>query len=163
MPCPSDAYEGSPDNDRYWHNWLGNISYFVPSYFQPASRRDLVWILQQAEAQNVRVKAVGRGWSFEDCAVSQDWVVDIGRLANTIFFLTHPATGPTLLSPTWAARQFGPSNEKLYHVEAGITIFELNKRLHTEQLAMLTRGRHSPARSPHRRTGPISISHRCRA
>jgi hypothetical protein len=140
MPCPSDAYGGGRAEDRFWHNWLRNISYFVPSYFEPASRQDLVWILQQAEAQHKRVKAVGRGWSFEDCAVSEDWVIDLGRLQNTITFLTHPATGPALLSPAWAQRQFGPSTEKLYHVEAGITIFKLNQQLHSEQLAMLTLG-----------------------
>jgi hypothetical protein len=111
MPCPPDFYSGGRENDRYWHNWLGNLSYIVPSYFRPSSRGDLVWILQQAETQGKKVKAVGSGWSFEDCAVSEDWVVDIERLNNTITFLTHPATGPTFLTGPWAARQFGASTE----------------------------------------------------
>ena len=140
MPCPSTVYRGGRETGRQWHNWLGNISYVVPSYFQPSSRQELVWILQQAEAERAKVKAVGSGWSFEDCAVSEDWVVDIARLNNTITFLTHPATGPTFLTAAWAARQFGAANEKLYHVEAGISIFALNRKLHGEGLAMLTLG-----------------------
>ena len=72
MPCPSTVYGGGRDNDRHWHNWLGNISYLVPGYFQPSSRQDLVWILQQAETQGKKLEAVGSGWSFEDCAVSED-------------------------------------------------------------------------------------------
>ncbi len=63
MPCPPDFYSGGRDNDRYWHNWLGNLSYIVPSYFQPSSRGDLVWILQQAETQDKKVKAVGHAGS----------------------------------------------------------------------------------------------------
>lgn len=78
MPCPPELYNGRRDNNRYWQNWLRNISYVVPSYFEPSTRPDLVWILHQAELEGRKVKAVGRGWSFEDCAVSQDWVVDIG-------------------------------------------------------------------------------------
>ena len=140
MPCPADFYNGSREDNRHWQNWLQNVSYFVPSYFQPSNRPDLVWILQQAEAEGKKVKAVGRGWSFEDCATAEDWVVDIARLNNTITFLTNLASGQVLLTPAWQDRQFGASTEKLYHVEAGIRIFDLNQRLAGEGLAMLTLG-----------------------
>ncbi|TAH51631.1 MAG: FAD-binding protein [Chloroflexota bacterium] len=140
MPCPAELYNGRRDNNRHWQNWLGNISYLVPSYFQPSTLPDLVWILQQAELEGRKVKAVGRGWSFEDCAVSDDWVVDICQLNNTITFLTDPATGPAILAPGWRARQTGASTEKLYHVEAGIRIIDLNERLADKGLAMLTLG-----------------------
>lgn len=140
MPCPAEIYSGTRENDRPWRNWLGNVNYVVPGYFRPSNLRDLVWILAQAQAEGRKVKAVGRGWSFEDCAVSEDWVVDVGALDNTIPFLTDPATGSAILAPQWRERQFGASSEKLYHVEAGIRIFDLNRRLEAEGLAMLTLG-----------------------
>jgi FAD/FMN-containing dehydrogenase len=131
MPClPQDyGYMGSCKDNVDWHNWLGNVRYVVPRYFVPATRQDLVSILQEAEAQGKKVKAVGRGWSYEDCAASKDWVVDIALLENKITFLTDEATGAAILTPAWYERQFRASREKLYHVEAGIRLYKLNKRL----------------------------------
>lgn len=140
MPCPPEWCRGGRQDNRHWQNWLQNISYVVPSYWQPSTRQELVSILRDAEAQGRKVKAVGRGWSFEDCAVSEDWVVDLCGLCSTIIFLTDPATVPPILTPAWRDRHFGAAPEKLYHVEAGIILFELNQRLEGEGLAMLTLG-----------------------
>lgn len=140
MPCPSQSYGGAAEVDRPWRNWLGNISYRVPRYFEPSTRQDLVWILKEAELAGKRVKAVGSGWSFEDCAVSEDWVVDLRALNRTIGFLTDAPASPPLLAEAWRDRQFGASDAKLFHVEAGVTVFELNRRLHDLDLAMPTLG-----------------------
>jgi hypothetical protein len=129
MPCPPIAYSGGGPANRTWHNWLGNIAYTVPSYFEPSTKADLIWILHRAEIEAKKLKAVGSGWSFEDCAVSEDWVVDLKNLNRTLTFLTNSRTGGRFLTPTWANRQFGASTEKLYHVEAGIKVFDLNRRL----------------------------------
>ena len=98
MPCPPSSYGGGGPVSRPWHNWLGNIAYTVPSYFEPNSRADLVWILHRAEAEGKKVKAVGSGWSFEDCAVSEDWVVDLKKLNKTVTFLTDQASGRRFLT-----------------------------------------------------------------
>jgi hypothetical protein len=141
MSCLDDyPYAGSCEDNRDWHNWLGNVRYTVPRYFVAATHQDLVSILQAAEAQGKKVKAVGSGWSFEDCAASEDWVVDIAELNKKIIFLTEEATGPVILTPEWRDRQFGASGEKLYHAEAGISLFKLNTNLQEDGLAMFSLG-----------------------
>ena len=141
MPCLENyPYTGTCKDNVEWHNWLGNIKYVVPKYFVPATRQDLVSILQAAEAQGKKVKAYGSGWSYEDCAASEDWLVDIWELHDKVNFLTDEGTGRAILTPTWRDRQFGASAEKIYHVEAGITVYNLNKRLQEDGLALLTLG-----------------------
>lgn len=137
MPPPTPDSGGAPV-PRFWHNWLRNIAYTVPGYFEPTTKAELVGILRRAEAEGKKVKAVGSGWSFEDCAVSEDWVVDIKCLNRAISDLTNDPG--TVLTAAWANRQIDPSADKLYHVEAGIKIFTLNEELTKKSLAMLTLG-----------------------
>lgn len=130
MPCPSETPPPFQTN-RPWNNWSGEQPYVIDRYYQPTSIEELVWVVAQAEADGVRLKAVGSGWSFEDIAVSNDWVVDLTRL-NAV--LGDTVINASSLNETWRG------NDNLVHVEAGITIWDLNERLDAMGKAMPSLG-----------------------
>jgi FAD/FMN-containing dehydrogenase len=94
-------------------NWGRNFSITPSLTCTPEHLDDIVEIVREAESANLRVHAFGSKWSFSDCAVTPDCLVDmthLGRPIQTIQkALSSSAGDPSLL----------------YHVEAGITLEEL--------------------------------------
>lgn len=130
MPCPSG--NTGPSIQNYpWSNWSGRIRQVLDTYVLPTSLGDLVTVARNASESGVRLKAIGSGWSFEDIAISDDWVVDIQalnrRLLDVITTETVNSDGEAILS-------------HLVHVEAGIRILDLNELLEEAGLAMPSLG-----------------------
>ena len=119
MICRSGT-EPEFEVNQPWSNWSREQSYIVDRIWRPATLDELVWVVAQAEIEGMRLKAVGSGWSFEDIAVSTDWVVDISALNSLLE--TSVLDAATLNAE---ARD----NDNLIHVEAGITIWDLNDAL----------------------------------
>jgi FAD/FMN-containing dehydrogenase len=102
-----------------WVNWSGDIQIERPErHYYPTSREHLVAIIRDAEEAGRSVRASGSHWAFTDVAVA-DWLVETDRLDETITDVLPSAldTSPSIRS------------RHLAHVEAGITIRDLNLRL----------------------------------
>jgi hypothetical protein len=142
MPCvpDDDAVGFTPTDDYRWQNFVRTIDYRVPRHFEASNLADLVWIAAAAEREGRRLKATGNRWSIEPAAVSEDWVVDIARLNRRLDYLVEAGVGSRALTDEWRRAQFGDSDvERLVHVEAGIKMIDLNRRLWPEY-SMLTLG-----------------------
>ena len=115
-----------------WRNFAGNQQVNGPAgHCYPGSLEELVTIVRQAEQAGRRVRAVGSSWSSSDVAVTPDYIVET-HLLNSV--LTNVTNGtPAVLNNAGSAL-------KLVHVEAGITIAELNTLLDQRFLALKTMG-----------------------
>lgn len=140
MPRSVSAFGGAQDDRVEWRNWAGRVHYVIPRLYRPASIDDIVWVLQQAAAEGRRVKAVGRGWAFEDAARSRDWVVSLEDLSAVLTPVFEPGTGGVLVTDERRDAMRRDRRERLVHVEAGIRIFDLNRALEARGLAMPTLG-----------------------
>ncbi len=140
MPCSNPDYTGSRTDSRPWENFVRTITYNVPSYFEPDTLENLVWILQKAEEEGKAVKAVGSGWSIEDIAVSEEWVVDIGQLNNRITNLMDVGIISDAVTNLNRTMHLDSSADSFVHVEAGIKIIDLNRDLQALGLSMITLG-----------------------
>jgi hypothetical protein len=92
----------------------------------PESLADVVATVREAEAANKRVHAFGSRWSFSDCALTSDYLIDtkhLNRPLQTVRHALRPGQSPLL-----------------YHVEAGITIRDLYNSLDQRGLALETMG-----------------------
>ena len=117
---------------RPWANWAGDVVIERPErHYYPDCLADVLEIVVDAENQNPprKVRACGSHWALSDAAVSPDWIVETSALRRTI-----PDVVPAALSQR--ARDqltFHPHGSghgwAYYHVEAGITIRDLNLRL----------------------------------
>lgn len=144
MPCAPEGFSGNHLGDyRFrFRNWLGTVDLPVSSYFEPDSLESLVWVVQQASRGGHRLKVIGSGWSFEDIAACPDWIVSLRLLNNIIPDVIGGALSTrSALTDSWQRRITRRSGTtRLVHVEAGIVLFDLNRRLHDMRLAMLTLG-----------------------
>ena len=146
MICTDGNYSGESRQNVPWKNFTENISYNIPNYYVPNSISDIVHLLQQAEEQGVKVKAVGSGWSIENIAVSEDWIIDIRNLENQLTYLIDRESNfisPAVTSNKRAIHLNVDSSLEDYsyfHVEAGIKIFDLNQELSSLDLSMVTLG-----------------------
>lgn len=140
MPCSNPEYTGSRNDSRPWENFVRTINYNVPSYFEPDTLENLVWILEKAEEDGKAVKAVGSGWSIEDIAVSQEWVVDINQLSNRITTLIDGNTISNAVTSANRTLHLDSTADSFVHVEAGIKIIDLNRMLQGLGLSMITLG-----------------------
>jgi hypothetical protein len=133
MPCPEDDFTGTRTEGLEFQNWLGNVKTSVQTYFEPDSLKSLVWVLQEAIRKGRKVRPVGSGWSFEDIAACPDFMLDLSlHLKRFITDVIGVATDgvPNALTPEWQRRiNRDGSDVRLVHVEAGITLFELNQQL----------------------------------
>ena len=134
MACPSQTYSGLQRDGISWTNWSKRFSGPVGSYFEPDSLADLVNVVQRASAQSHMLHVVGSGWAFENIAWSPDWMVSLSRLNRRLANVTGSA-----LNPQWAASQVSGA-DRLFHIEAGATIADLNDALAAAGLAMPTLG-----------------------
>ena len=76
-----------------WSNWAGNQHVDGVSLFAPRSEEALQQVVQFANSNNIRVKAVGSGHSFTAIALAEgvlidltnyDAVIAIDKNANTV-------------------------------------------------------------------------------
>lgn len=132
MPCPSTTYSGTQNDNLLWQTWNGRTRGPVGSFFRPNSLGDLVLKVREAGQQNRNVRAIGSSWSFEEIAYSPDWMISLERLNRQ---LTHVV--PQALTTDWAN---GANGESLIHMEAGITVADLNGLLANLGLALPTMG-----------------------
>ena len=102
---------------QYWRNSLGNQFAVSRSVHRPTSREALVEIVRAAAGQ--RVRAVGSGHSFTDCAVADEIRLDM-----------HGLNRPLDVD----------RDRKRVRVEAGMTIRELNQWLAGLKLALPNMG-----------------------
>lgn len=100
-----------------WTNWSGAVTARPERHYYPSTLDDLVRIIRHAEAQRSRrrVRVVGSGWSFTDLAASDDYLVETCRLNRTL-------AGPVQSDTATGIRTY-------YHVEAGIRLSDLSRRL----------------------------------
>jgi hypothetical protein len=92
----------------------------------PGSLDDIVAIVREAETANKHVHAFGSAWSFSDCAITMDYLVD-SRLLNRPVQTVQEALLP------------GQSH-LVYHVEAGMTIRNIYTQLGLLGAALETMG-----------------------
>ena len=109
-----------------WMNYPRTQSITSRSTCRPESLAGLVSAIRDAEAAQVRVHAFGSKWSFSDCALTGDRLIDMTHL-NRELRTVQSALRPGQSMP-------------LYHVEAGITIRQLCENLGQRGLALETMG-----------------------
>lgn len=145
MPCPGSGSVGVPPAIRVFLNWARTFSH-APTQFTPSTLPQLVATVQRAEAAASNLKAVGSGWSYTGAAVdgSVGMVVQTSALRRV---LSSTSGDPNLLTTgliPFALRDVirgdTARRSRLVHVEAGITIHDLNDALDGMGLAMPTLG-----------------------
>ncbi len=110
-----------------WTNYPATQSLLSVSYLcTPESLEDIVSNIREAEANQMHVHAFGSTWSFSDCAITPDYLIDTTRLNKPI-------------QTVQKALRDGQSSF-VYHVEAGITIKDLYTNLDRLGLALVTMG-----------------------
>jgi len=114
--------------NEQWTNWAGNQSLTPYRHCHPRSLEDLIAIVQEAELNGKRVRAVGSSWSFSDIAMTGDYLVETNEISSVL---------TTVLSSALNARAAG---RQLVQVEAGIKVRDLCNYLDTQGLALTTMG-----------------------
>lgn len=123
-------------------NWADNIKISPRSLVTPNTMIDLSNHVRQANRENRQVRAIGSTWSFSDCWVTQDLLVDLSRL-NRIFAFskgrevwghTDPGRGTTSTEDSVvlieALKDDVLSGDRRFaHVEAGFRIRDLIEAL----------------------------------
>jgi FAD/FMN-containing dehydrogenase len=94
-----------------WTNYELTRSEVPFSYRRPRKLEEIVTIVKNAEANGRRVHAVGSGWSFSDCAMTPDVMVDMRFLNGEIGTVGQAFNGH--------------QPPAVVHVQAGITIRDL--------------------------------------
>jgi hypothetical protein len=92
----------------------------------PSSLADVVAIVQEAEAANMHVHPFGSRWSFSDCAVTPDYLIDTSQLNKPI------QTVQKALRPG--------QSQLVYHMQAGMKIQSIYSLLMAPGLALETMG-----------------------
>ena len=143
MTCASPTYTGTNTKNISWSNWSNRFTGSVNDFFEPTSLAELVKVVQDATAQNRSLHVVGSGWAFEDIAWSPDAMVSLARLNRPLDYVTNNALIAPWSVPGAGSRRRGrkrPSDNLVFHVEAGATIADLNDELADAGLAMPTLG-----------------------
>ena len=100
----------------------------LPIGFEPNTLGDLVNVVLKASKEGHHIRVVGSGWSFENSHhFPPDSMVSLKNLNQPLHTVTDSA-----LIPEWANRVF--------HVEAGATIADVNRLLESAGLALPTLG-----------------------
>ncbi|MEL7123195.1 MAG: FAD-binding protein, partial [Bacteroidota bacterium] len=114
-----------------WKNVAKDHRPRVKKYFLPTKLEDLIQIVKEAEANNMKVRAVGSGHSYSTVAVGSDYVVDLKNVN-----LVLPIKKKWLLDKQPLMFDDG----QLLEIEAGISIQWLNKQLERKKLALINMG-----------------------
>jgi L-gulonolactone oxidase len=102
-----------------WSNWAGEQICAPASIERPSSERELVEIVRRAAGDGLRVRAVGSGHSFTDCACTDGVMIDMSRMQRILE----------------VDRERG-----LATVEGGIRLHALGPRLAEQGLALENQG-----------------------
>lgn len=89
-----------------------------------ATTENFQWLIQHAVDNNLRLRALGNGWSFSDVAVCNGGLVDTREL-RTFFSL-----GNSFLHPQYLAT--GKNAQDLVFTQCGMSILQMNKELEEE-------------------------------
>lgn len=108
-----------------WMNYTGTQTATPEFTCAPVSIEGLTKVVRRAEAERKRVHAFGSKWSFSDCALTTDFLINTQGIAKP------------LQSVQSALR---PGAPMVFHVEAGITIRNLYGKLSQLGLALETMG-----------------------
>jgi FAD/FMN-containing dehydrogenase len=69
--------------DRYtWFNATQNVKVTPLRFFYPRNREDIADIVRDAEANGLRVRAVGSGHSYSEAAKGRDYLLSMKRMAG---------------------------------------------------------------------------------
>ncbi len=126
------ADEVGDSDPNQWHNWVGYEQFNGANHYQPNTLQQLIAIVNGAVQGNEQVRAVGSGWAYSEVAVPANTLVETFGLNG---FLGGPYGGRLL-----GALPAQPGAEVLVHVEAGITIHQLNVLLEGLELGLPTAG-----------------------
>lgn len=110
-----------------WADGTGSSKEFLPGL------AGLQTIVQAAEADNLRVRAVGSGWSLSGCAFTDECLVNTSRL--TAYFVGFKT--PTMVEPAY---QEDERRKRLVFAQCGVQIKTLNTLLAEKSLALPTSG-----------------------
>lgn len=145
MPCPGDGSLGAAPASRTFVNWSRTFSRLC-THFEPTSLAQLVAVVQRAEASSSNLKAVGSGWSYTGAAVDNS-VAMVVRTDALRRVLSNRQGDPERLADGLIpfalrdpVRADMARRRRLVHVEAGITVHDLNHALDAMGLAMPTLG-----------------------
>ena len=127
------ATSGTPPvtSNAPFTNWPGNIQFTAPLVYGPRTLAELVNAIVGAEGAGHHVRAFGSSWSFSDaiCATDRSPVIPAltptwpGAMIGTVGLSANLQPGLSqILAP-------GVDATHLIHVEAGITISDLNSLL----------------------------------
>ena len=102
-----------------WANWAGNQHVDGVSLFAPRSEEELQQVVQFANSNNIRVKAVGSGHSFTAIALAEGVLIDLTNYDAVIAI---------------------DKNANTVTVQSGIQLSKLNSFLHSKGMAMQNLG-----------------------
>ncbi len=151
-PCQSLSQNAKPFNRTHqtWSSWpIIDIAtttggwLFTPKLFLPTDPYEIASAIQEAEAAGKSIRALGSGWSFSDAVLPQDSPIP---LIEDILFKTAHIVVPDLenhfgyaIDMTRCASSLQTllprivpnvdTAERLFFVEAGITLGDLNLML----------------------------------
>jgi hypothetical protein len=106
-------------------NWAGNETVRPLAVLKPATLRDVVDVVKEAELRGLRARAAGTLWSFTDVALCGDYMIRTEELASRIDGITTH----DVLSPATVSYLDAHPNRHLVHVEAGIKLRALSEIL----------------------------------
>jgi len=90
-----------------------------------ATTKNLQWIIGHAIDNNIRLRAMGSGWSFSKVAVSEGGILDTKSLRLNF------SVNKTNICNEYSAK--GGIAEDLFFVQCGVSILQLNSKLEKEK------------------------------
>jgi hypothetical protein len=112
-----------------WNDWDDNSATPPGKPFVPGLA-GLKSIIRQAEAAGKRVRALGSGWSLNNVAFVQDYLIDTANLSQVLI-----GFGPSYVAPAYQA-----DSQHFVFAQCGAQIKLLNEELAQKGLALPTMG-----------------------
>lgn len=113
--------------DVCWQNTIRKYESQPVTYFEPENLQDIITVVKEAEAKQLKLRAVGSGHSFSDVAIPNDYLIDISRL-NAV-----KKAETSVLKNEFALLH-------LVDAEGGISVHDLNLKLDELELALINMG-----------------------
>ncbi|WP_205510016.1 FAD-binding protein [Longitalea arenae] len=130
LPLPITDWQNGHQNFRVTLTKDASFNLRLPFPFAEteknyhATTKNFQWLIQHAIDNNLRLRAMGNGWSFSDVGVCNGGLVDTREL-RTFFSI-----GNNFLSPEYLAS--GKTAQDLVFTQCGMSILQLNKELEQE-------------------------------
>jgi hypothetical protein len=118
-------------------NWADTQEIRPRQIFHPTSIAEISQIIQDANADDRRVRAIGSLWSFTDVALSHDYLIELDQMNFVLSYSQSTSQGtvwwhgpsnlpdPALDQGTALTAIGGTTTQRLVHTLAGITIQDL--------------------------------------